>query len=1256
VKQVQPGTHSTDGNRSREEIVLLAQAEGTTRLVAITLRDSWSSAIVNSGDIIHVADAPSTRSHGTHVTVGPAGQVVIDDSDESPFLIVHPDHMLSATTVADSFDCARKAVLQNLIKATGETSKAMVYGSILHEIFQVALSANQWDSPFLDSTIERSIQAHVEGLWELGMRDLNLAIEEIKAKMAEMAAWASAFVAAKPSKTALVEDRQGEKIWMSISKLIAIEEHIWSPMYGLKGNIDATIEAHLIDHPEHPGKKLVLPFEVKTGRTTQSPAHRAQTALYTLLLSDRYDVSVTAGILYYLESSSIYRVAPPIREVRQMIQQRNRLAMYIFRARHPHQNKANDQPDALASQVVEGSDLPNLLKTPFKCNKCYAQQSCFTYHALKENGTAETAGMADDNKKNHSLVWQEAVGHLLQSRTQDAGRVETLRRWYTKWDRLLTFEEGDQFRMRKELWTMSSAERQRVGRCFGNLILKHDGSTSTRAAGGDVDGVGGKINRYTHSFIRAAASDSASFMEATQLVVGEPIVVSSEQGQWALANGYVMAVTQHELQVAVDRKLGDARGRLRDFDDQSNQAFRGIMNASGVPQVNWSEGKKPLLYRVDKDEFSNGLALVRNNLLTLMSPHPIHTKLREQIVFGAPPTFTTTSTSGNAVHESTMNDDQRKAVNTVLSANDFALILGMPGTGKTTTIAQLIKGLLAEKKSILLTSFTHTAVDNILLKIRDIAPPGSILRLGAPAKINPYVQEFCLLASANPPRATIDEIEAAYMGTSIVAATCMGTNHALFNRRTFDVCIVDEASQITLPTILGPLLRARKFVLVGDHFQLPPLVQNRIALEGGLDESLFRMLCQREENKLAVVELGCQYRMCEEIMSLSNQLIYSGRLSCGDEQVASRTMQLSHLDGLAAVHGETGVNCGFAKNQCWLVPATNAESKVLFLNTDLLGQAADEYLDDGTKNITNPAEASLCLEAVLALLAQGVRARDIGIITPYRSQVALFRRLLRAVRHSQSAHTPLRISSVNEVEVDTPDRYQGRDKEVIVISLVRSNKRGDVGELLRDARRVNVALTRARSKLILVGSKATLRTGSDLFSGVLNIIDEASKSGGGMSMLNVPKDALEGHVGLGNCASQNTFPMAKEICSPSPKKKKASFLDKTTNKKRQVEAEDYPNPKRARHSQDPPVRDLSDELGNGGGAALVELSPNSVHSGSAHRKPHDSQKHKDKQEKSPKIISRHASQLGGKMKKMKEALAIEIWEDLIGEDDDIDDF
>jgi DNA replication ATP-dependent helicase Dna2 len=356
-------------------------------------------------------------------------------------------------------------------------------------------------------------------------------------------------------------------------------------------------------------------------------------------------------------------------------------------------------------------------------------------------------------------------------------------------------------------------------------------------------------------------------------------------------------------------------------------------------------------------------------------------------------------------------------------------------------------------------------------------------------------------------------------------------------------------------------------------------------------------------------------------MSLSNRLIYGGRLSCGNEKVANRTLQLPEHDGLASVHEHAYALCGFKKNECWLANATSPESKVILLNTDPLGQAANEYLDGGTKNITNPAEASLCLEAMLALFAQGVKPRDIGIITPYRSQVALLRRLLRSITPADTAATPLRIASITDVEVDTPDRYQGRDKEVIIISLVRSNTRGDVGELLRDSRRVNVALTRARSKLILVGSRSTLQNGSDLLSGIVSIINEAHFSGEGMCMLNLPKNALEGHAGLGSCASQQPLALAKEICSPTTKKRKVSSPEMTASKRHHGIA------------SDPPSANVD--------RSLTEDSPSRAIGG-----------HK----KGPKIITRHAGQLGGKMKKMKEAVAIEIWEDLIGEDDELDDF
>jgi DNA replication ATP-dependent helicase Dna2 len=1084
------------------EKVIVAEDEHTSIPVSIKLRDSWFNTSIAAGTIVHVAPLRQIPIHSSI-----PGQFIISDAEDSALLIVNPDHMLSATTVADSFDCMRKAVLQDRIKATSEAAKPLVYGKILHEIFQQALSANQWDDTFLADLVERMVHNHVEGLWELGMTDTVLAIEEIRAKMAELASWARIFVAESPCDAAIVDDKQNEKIWMSISKLIAIEEHIWSPLYGLKGNIDATIEATVVDHPMEPSKKLIAPFEVKTGKTTQSPAHRAQTALYTLLLSDRYDVAVKAGILYYLESSSISRIAPPVNEMRQMLQQRNRLAGYIHRAKYPPGSpQAGDVPPP--TQAIEESGLPTMLQTPFKCGKCYAQQSCFAYHALVENGSSDTAGMIDDGKKNHSHVWHEAVGHL-QLASKDKTYADTVKRWLKKWDRLLTFEESELSRFRKEIWTMGSSEREAAGRCFSNLIIAQDlTSTAANMTSSIVDGIeggGGKINRFAYVLSRSGSSARASFTEVTQLAVGEPIVVSTEAGQCALANGYIIGLTKHDVTVAVDRKLGSARQRQVDFEADAKQSFKGIMTVgTGTPTSASTSSSPQILYRLDKDEFSNGLALVRNNLVMIMSSHPIHTKLRNQIIFNAHPAFASSSTlpAYPVSQLGAMNEDQVAAVTKVLAAQDYALILGMPGTGKTTTIAQVIRALLAEEKTILLTSYTHTAVDNILLKIRDVAPPNSILRLGVPAKINAQVQEFCQLTAT--PRKTIDEIEEAYMGCQIVAATCMGTNHPLFHRRAFDVCIVDEASQITLPTSLGPLLHARKFVLVGDHYQLPPLVQNKAALEGGLDVSLFRQLT--EEHPEAVATLGKQYRMCEDIMSLSNALIYNGQLRCGSEAVAKRMLQPVDMSGLSAFHNAEHICSTPSRgSKCWLAELSRPERKVVFASTDLAGDTAIETLNPG-KNITNDFEATITAQLVLSFLAIGVPAKEIGVIALYRSQLALMRRLFKIAGIS------------SEIEIDSADRFQGRDKECVILSMVRSNDAGIVGDLLKDWRRVNVALTRARSKLVVLGSRKTLEN-NEVLAKFLGLVDEKGWS------VDLPMDADACH--LFNFSSQ----VASEILS-----------------------------------------------------------------------------------------------------------------------------
>ncbi|KAJ1324900.1 DNA replication ATP-dependent helicase/nuclease Dna2 [Microdochium nivale] len=998
VSKVVETEYTNDDGRENVEKILFVQLDRSNVMKSIHLRDDW-------------VDTPASQGAYVHVIGGfeASGQCIIDNSQN--VLILHPDQLMSATVIADSFTCMRRAVLQDRVKATSEKTPPLVYGTLIHEIFQQALVANQWDDTYLDDVIQKVTELHVEDLYTIRIA-IPDAREHLRSKMPELKSWASAFVTATPRPDAVVQGRNGEKANMALTRLLDVEEHVWSPLYGMKGNIDATVEVIMQDGKQR--RTLTVPFEVKTGRNATSN-HQAQTSLYNLLLSDRYDIEIAYGILYYTETSQMTRIPTIRHELRHMIMQRNQLACYV--------RERNVQ-------------LPPMKKSSHACSKCYAQTSCFIYHKLADDGDGETSGL--------KAKFDEAMDHLNPTH-QD---------FFLKWEDLLTKEERESQKLRRELWTMTSREREKVGRCFGDVILDE---SSVRE-----DEQSSKINRFTYSFVKDEAAPGFSFLES-QLAVGEPIVVSDEQGHFALAIGYVTAVRKHKISVAVDRRLHNARTRQPGFDEVNNQVFASIMDVAPRKAVPAHPMQAPIRYRVDKDEFSNGMATVRNNLVQVMAKSLFGSKeIRRLVVDLIPPTFKTAPTQYALEGRASLNVDQRRAIQKVMSANDYALVLGMPGTGKTTTIAHIIRALVSQKKSVLLTSYTHSAVDNILLKLKNDDIP--VLRLGAIAKVHPEVQDFVILASQ--PKDSFEDIRSAWHDTPIVATTCLGVNHPLFSERTFDYCIVDEASQITLPICLGPIRMAKTFVLVGDHNQLPPLVQNEEARAGGLDISLFKLLSDTHPS--SVVNLEHQYRMCEDIMSLSNALIYEGHLKCGTEALRFQKLDVPNMDALKHKHyDETNISyAGSARsictswttNSCWLRSLLDPEARVRFVNTDYLPSNREEAKGN---RIVNPTEAQIVVQLVDSLVAVGVPAGEIGVMTHYRSQLSLLKHGLR--------------NYGNKIELHTADRFQGRDKEVVILSLVRSNEACSIGDLLKDWRRINVAFTRAKTKLLVVGSRQTLK-------------------------------------------------------------------------------------------------------------------------------------------------------------------------------------
>jgi predicted DNA helicase len=273
-------------------------------------------------------------------------------------------------------------------------------------------------------------------------------------------------------------------------------------------------------------------------------------------------------------------------------------------------------------------------------------------------------------------------------------------------------------------------------------------------------------------------------------------------------------------------------------------------------------------------------------------------------------------------------------------------------------------------------------------------------------------------------------------GAEVVCATLTGVDSGPLGDRRFDLAVVDEAAQALEPACWAAIARAERFVLVGDHHQLPPTVVAPEAARLGLGRTLFERLHASPAGARAARMLETQYRMHEAIAAFSSRTFYDGRL------VAAPAVARHHLADLPGVEP---------------VDPWSVEPLIL---VDTSGAGHDEERAAGSTSIRNPGEAEVVAGIVRLLTGAGVAPRALGVISPYALQVRSIRELLRPEVEAG-------------LEVDTADGFQGREREAIVVSFARSNQEGEIG-FLADRRRANVALTRARRALILVGDGATL--------------------------------------------------------------------------------------------------------------------------------------------------------------------------------------
>ncbi|WP_456453250.1 IGHMBP2 family helicase [Hydrogenimonas sp.] len=607
----------------------------------------------------------------------------------------------------------------------------------------------------------------------------------------------------------------------------------------------------------------------------------------------------------------------------------------------------------------------------------------------------------------------------------------------------------------REIRTMSGKERE----FFGRAVLGLKGRSAGR-----------KFDLWVYRFSRDKIIE-------TEIGGGDIVLVSRGEPLKSDLTGTVMAVTKNYIEVAFSQK---------------------------APPWVKQEG-------VRLDLFVNDVTFKRmeSNLEAMRHAEPPYARIRDIVLelractAARPRAFTPLN--------GRLNLTQREAVGLALGVKELALIHGPPGTGKTTAVVETIRQFAEGGKKVLAAADSNVAVDNMLEKLA-AAGGLEVVRVGHPARIDETLVRHSLLykiekdprsaqvkamleeaqklvearnAHSKPTPArlrgmsreriktlaatgrsyrgvdaktiqsmamwlkedekverfydNIRELERAIVRDILQRADVVLSTNGMVGSEAmegvfFDVAVVDEASQQMEPSTLLPLMRAPKAVLAGDHKQLPPTVVSDLDL---LKRSLFERLMARGDTPQRMLRV--QYRMNEAIMAFPNALMYEGRL-VADESVAHRRLTLARPSGDAALDA-----------------VLDPEKPVLFADTS--DRDADERLPERSTSYENPFEAEKVAEWAEGLVRCGVNEGDIGVITPYLSQVKRIRKLLE--------------KKGLKIEVKSVDGFQGREKEVILISFVRANLAREIG-FVKDRRRLNVAMTRAKTKLMMVGNMKTL--------------------------------------------------------------------------------------------------------------------------------------------------------------------------------------
>lgn len=1102
---------------SNANVVEIPLRTSSGRRVVAVLHGEWAYEVAESPWLLQPGDAVNIVGRFP----SDAERIDVEDRGASGSLLVaHPSTLLTGTTIASTLECRRRALLKMEIQDDTK-GRAALLGDVVHEITQACLASNDFSLAAMQAALQRALPRARLHLWALGDSEASF-VADLQEHFRSLKVWAETYFAPSRRPQRFAARSSSSRKWL-VDRLDAAEIMIKSSRFGVYGKIDACVRAFPPDLDDDGNSKLIA-LELKSGKPYAE--HIGQAAVYRLLLGDLFrEHRVFPGaMLLYTKSGHCDVHDIDSRFLRGMIRNRNLLAALLRRRQEAHlgaSKSGSASRYAAAAPSTSAPHWPDLLRHPSMCSRCFSRKACAILHAALDGGNSESFNGGEG-------VFEEAGAAALSPAT---------RAYVAEWLQAIEAEAAMTAREQALTWSKSSTapgSRSDDDSRHTNVIRRVSGLRLVRNAAhlqALPPGECGTAARHPIWEFMASAS-----IPADVLAPGDAVGISREGGPYCFADGVVESITGTSITVRSRSEMAQVLSSNSGWQRAASR-LHDIEDAAGLVGEH--------VYRLDADIYGGSWRSMRGSLLRLSSSAEGQ-RLRDLIIELRQPRFSPAAAQQiakeNADLVSQLNEGQRAAVLAGLSAEDYAIISGFPGTGKTETLVALIRLLYKSGQRVLLCAHTHSAVDNVLARLKDQEPGAPFVRCGRTSQVRPELHGHVITsdghAGGTQKWSSLGQVAEFAARHPIVACTCVGTSEVLVAAQHFDAVIVEEASQALECSLWGALLRCSdrgRFVLAGDAMQLPPLVRHPKSRSGHMGRSLLERLA--EAHPSAVAELTEQYRMNTDIEAVANSLFYGGRLH-SPPHVASALLELPSWPPVAS--------------SPWATSAVDPARSVVLMDTDGAGPAAQERAGS-TGGFENPFEVQVVVAVVQALLGSGLKPGDILVISPYRKQLAALQAAFAApgddakkahavpaacsaaVGCAGEASTAAQVvaagaiaeraaaaaaavaatsavgaaacgSSVgssavvaaatggasqkflSDVEVTTVDRSQGRAARCIIFSAVRSNGAKCVGDLLCDWRRLNVAISRARHKLVVVGSASTLGgavppAGSDVEAG-----------------------------------------------------------------------------------------------------------------------------------------------------------------------------